>query len=130
MDRLGGSPDFCGDHSMTAPARFILRLGVVAVAVAVIVGLGFLWRVSPAADLVADGGPPNRAASASSNRATSLNPLSGDEGRGDRGAHGVSLSHIDDLVQTTLIQLAVLSGVVVVDRQRRSRRRRGVPLGA
>lgn len=84
--------------------KFLRHLMVVSVVVALVVSVGFLWSHSGAASLVADGG-------------------------GDRRANsGISLSNIDDLVQTVVILGLILGGVVAIDQARR--RRRGARLGA
>jgi len=92
--------------------RYLLRLLVVLAVTAAIIGLGYLWRSSPAASLVSDSGhhgPPSVEG-----------PLAlpvGEDGRG--GAAG--LSSLDDLGATILIGVGVLGVVVFIDTLRRRR---------
>ena len=99
--------------------KFLRQMCAVVAVMAVVVALGFLWKNSSAASLVADdrGGrnqlapPPNGAPGAAP-----------DNQRFDqKGAGGISLSHIDDLAQTLVVMGALVTVVIVVDRSRRKR---------
>jgi len=94
------------------PGRWAVRLLIVVVVIAAIVGLGYLWRASSLASIITDGGREHR-------------PHNGDGGdRFDRFRNdgAFSLGNIDELVQTVFIGVAVLAGVVIIDRVRRARR--------
>ena len=95
---------------------FIGRLLVVAIVVAGVVAIGYGWKHSPAANLVAD--HPRDSDSLGS---SSFGPQR--DGPGGRGNHGLSLGNLSDLGQTLFIEAAIVGGVVLIDRQRRSRRR-------
>ena len=97
-------------------SRYLRRLAVVCAVIAAVVGLGFLWRVSPAAGLVADGGGPRRELPAGASQ-----PRDGDRHH-LRLDGGLDLNSIDDLGQTVFIGVGVLGVVVAVDRARRRRR--------
>lgn len=88
-----------------------MRLLVVAVVIAAIVGLGYLWRSSSLASIITDGGGDRR-------------PPDGGGDRFDRfrDSGAFSLGNIDELLQTMFIGVAVLAGVVFIDRARRQRR--------
>ena len=92
--------------------RYLRRLAVVAVIIALIIGLGYLWRSSPAASLVSDSG---RRGQQSVEGPLAL-PV-GEDGRG--GAAG--LSSLDDLGATILIGVGALGVVVFIDTLRRRR---------
>lgn len=72
--------------------------------------------MSPAASIVSDGDHGGHGGRLPSAGATPI----GDRFR-DRGSGGLSLSSIDDLVQTIVIGVAVMGIVVVIDRVRRHR---------
>lgn len=103
---------------MKSAGTFTLRLFTVALAVVLIVGLGFAWKNSPAADLVAN---RQRDRGAQIDRGLALSRPR-DEQR-NRGNLGVSFGRIDDVAQTLFIEGLILLGVVLIDRQRRLRRR-------
>jgi hypothetical protein len=88
---------------------------VVVAVIAAVIGLGVVWRSSPAASLVAN-----------DHRFGDGGAFHGDrpEGfRGDRrGDGGAGLSSIDDLGQTVFVVAAIVGGVVVIDVSRRRRR--------
>jgi hypothetical protein len=115
---------------MSGRARYATRLLVVMAIIGAIVGLGFVWRVSPAAGIVADGGgrdgrrlPPGVSAADAPSSAPAAGTTDGDRfERRDRGSGGLSLSRADDLVQTMVLGAGVLAVVVLIDRTRRRRR--------
>ena len=102
--------------------KFVRQTVAVVAVVAVIMVFGVLWKHSGAAGLVADGGggPDRRqTVAAPPPPGTNGSPrFDGGFGR-DKGKGSLSLSHVDDLVQTLLIEGGVLAGVVLVDRTRR-----------
>ncbi len=81
------------------PARYALRLLVVAGVFAAVVGLGYLWRNSPLASIVADGRD--------------------DGGRVRGSGPAFSVSNVGDLLTTMLIVAGVMCFVIVVDKVRR-----------
>jgi hypothetical protein len=96
-----------------------VRLLVVVAVIAAVIGLGVVWRSSPAASLVSndrrfgDGG--ERGGERHGDRPEGF--------RGDRrGDGGAGLSSIDDLGQTVFVVAAIVGGVVVIDLARRRRR--------
>ena len=97
--------------SVRRPGRYGLRLLVILAVTAALGGLGYLWRSSALASIVADG-----------------RPHGGDGfqrdggGLGGRGSTAFSLGNIDDLVATIVIGVAVLGVVIVIDKARRRRR--------
>jgi len=108
--------------------KFVRQTVAVVAVVAVILALGVVWGHSGAAALVADdrGGQLKRFPDGARlpEGFGSVQP-----GRGDgqnKGNHSLSISNVDDLVQTLFIEGAVLCGVVVIDRSLRQRRRRVV----
>jgi len=100
---------------MSGRLRYGRRLVVVAAVVAAIVGLGFLWKHSPAASLVADD-------RSGGDRVARAGARPRDEGFRGNDHSGMSLSNIDELVQTVVIGVGILGAVVVVDRVRRTRK--------
>lgn len=99
---------------MTGRKVWMRRLAVVVLLIAVVVALGFLWRVSPLKGLVIDDhhrrGPGGEARPPG-------------EGFRDRDGGGAfRLASLDDLVQTVLVGAGVLGVVVAVDKWRRRRR--------
>ena len=101
---------------MNGATRYRRRLVVVVALVAAVIGLGFLWRSSPAANLVAD----DRTGRAEP--AAPTGPLRGDAQFRSQNGGGFSLANISDLGQTVVIGVGVLGAVVVVDRFRRHRK--------
>ena len=100
--------------------RIIRHLVAASAVVALVVALGFAWSHSNAAGLVADGrGDRQRtfATVAPTDRAQGF-PLDRLE---RRGAHGVSLSNVGDLVQTLFAMGAIIGGVIWIDKARRRR---------
>ena len=97
--------------------RFLRHLLAVCVAVALVVGLGYLWSHTGAASLVADGGRDRRIpATVKAGQVFQPGRLE------QRGAHGLSLSNIGDVIQTLVILGLILGAVVTVDKVRRRRR--------
>ncbi|MFN8052618.1 MAG: hypothetical protein U0Q22_14320 [Acidimicrobiales bacterium] len=106
--------------------KFLRHLLAVSAIVAVVVGIGFAWKASPAASLVADGRDgrdrPGLPAGAPAPPAAVNRTGRFDRDRVERrGAGGISLSNVDDLVQTMFVGVLVLGGVILVDRARRRR---------
>lgn len=99
---------------MTARKVWLRRLAVVVVLIGAVVALGFLWRVSPLKSLVIDHHHGHRPGGEEGP------PAGGFRNRDGGGAF--SLSSIDDLLQTVLVGVAVLGGVVAIDKWRRRRR--------
>ncbi|MCU1366784.1 MAG: hypothetical protein JWN39_2423 [Ilumatobacteraceae bacterium] len=82
----------------------------VAIAVGLVVALGFAWSASGVAGLVSDDGGDRQFAPARPGGRRVLD---------QRGAGGFSLSHADDLVQTLMILALITAAVVVIDKARR-----------
>lgn len=93
--------------------KFARRLMTVSVLVALIVGVGFALKHSPAAGLISDDNANRPSADQTGH------PRDG----GGRGNHGLSISNIGDLAQSLAVQAAVLSAVVLIDQARRRRSR-------
>jgi len=109
--------------------RFVRHFLAASTVVGMVIALGFVWDHSSAASLVADGRSDRSPASASLTQAGQGRAAPA-RGRSDRrGANGMSLSNLDDLIQTLLIEGLILGGVVVVDtaRRRHGRRPRTIP---
>ena len=100
-------------------SRYLRRLAVVCVAIAVVVGLGFLWRISPAAGLITDDHGDRRLPGAAP---SAPNPPQENDRHRSRLNGGFDLGSIDEVVQTMVIGGLVLAIVVAVDRSRRRRR--------
>ena len=96
---------------MRRPGRYGCRLLVVLAITASVTGVGYLWRSSALASIVADGGPGARDGF-----------IRDGAGSGGRGATAFSLGNIDDLIGTIVIGVAVLGVVIVIDKARRHRR--------
>lgn len=118
---------------MSARSTYVRRLLIVIVAIAAVVGLGFAWRASPAAGLVADdhGGRQGREAIEDDDDAPALDTQAQDaptdgrphKGDGERGGGGgIRIDGIPELVKTMVIGTGVLAAVVAFDRARRRRR--------
>jgi hypothetical protein len=103
--------------------KFLRHLLAVSALVALVVALGFAWKGSGAASLVADGRADGRPPSATVARA-GARP---DGGFDQRGGGGFSLSNVDDLEQTLMIEALIVTGVVAIDVARRRRRRAQAP---
>ena len=102
---------------MSRAARYSRRLLVVLAVTAAIIGLGFVWRSSPAASIITDGGRPDR-------REIEGQPApdgSNQPERRDRRGGAACLSSIDELGSTMLIGVGVLAVVIAVDTVRRRR---------
>ena len=97
--------------------KFLRQFMAVCVLVAAVIGVGFAWKHSAAASLVAD----DRADRPSASQSPPPGPDQRD--RGPRGNHGLSISNIGDLGQSLAVQGAVVGAVVLIDRKRRQRRR-------
>ena len=102
---------------MSRAARYSRRLLVVSAVTAAIIGLGFVWRSSPAASIITDGGRPDR------REVGGQPPPDGAERPERRDRHGgaAGLSSIDELGSTMLIGGAVMAAVVGIDIVRRRR---------
>ncbi len=102
--------------------RFLRHIASTLGVVAVIVAIGFLWRITPAASVVADdhdrGGPP--AGFAAKTPPTGRPGFDRSFGRND----SANLTDPSDLIQTIVTVGGVIAGVVVIDA---ARRRRALP---
>lgn len=86
---------------------------VVLLVIAGFVAIGYAWKASPAASLVANQRGDRQPADGS------FSPRD----RGGKGNHGLSVSNVGDLIQSMAIMALVVTGVVVIDVARRQRRR-------
>ena len=102
---------------MTGRSRYATRLLVVAAIITIVVGLGFVWRVSPVAGIVSNdhGGREGRSVPAGE-------PVREERDDRRKGGEGFSLGNADELVQTMVIGAGVMGAVVVVDTARRRRK--------
>lgn len=104
---------------MNGRRRYAARLLVIVAIIAVVVGLGFVWRVSPAASIVSNDREGRE------RRPVPAGAPAPDEERFERrrkGDGGLSLGSVDEVVQTMLIGVGVMAVVVLIDRTRRRRR--------
>jgi hypothetical protein len=108
--------------------KFIRHVLAVTAVVGLVVALGFAWSHSSAASLVADGRRDRRAVPAAVAR-TGSNAADLSRQFDQRGAHGLSLSNISDLVQTLVVLALILGAVVAIDLAHRRRNPR-VPTAA
>ena len=99
--------------------KFLRQMSAVVAVMAVVVALGFLWKNSSAASLVADDRRRPDQQTAGPNGAPKDGPK--DQRFERRGAGGISLSNLDDLAQTLVVMGALVTVVIVVDRSRRKR---------
>jgi len=107
--------------------RYAARLLVVVAIIAVVVGLGFVWRVSPAASIVSN---DREGREGREGRPVPAGAPAPDEERFERrrkGDGGLSLGSVDEVVQTMLIGVGVMAVVVLIDRTRRRRRASAAP---
>ena len=102
--------------------KFTRQLAVVIVVIGAFVAVGYAWKHSPAAGLVTDHrGDRQRSDGSSGPAPVRLAPV--DQRIGGRGNHGLSVSNVGDLIQSLLITVLVVAGVVFFDRARRPRQR-------
>ncbi len=87
-------------------ARFVARALVVCAGVALIIGLGFVWKESPLAGIVAD------------DRTGQLQVQSDGFGGDRRLNDGFSFANASDLIQTFAILGGIVAAVVVIDKVR------------
>lgn len=112
----GASPVCRGGDvsSVRKPGRYTMRMVVVLAVIAGVIGLGVLWRSSPAASLVRN---DRRFGDGRQRHAPSPREFRSDRGR----ESAAGLSSIDDLGQTVFVVAAITAVVVVVDKSRRRR---------
>lgn len=128
MDPVGRTADLQAVNRGGHTVKFVRQSVAVVAVVAAILVLGVAWGHSGAAGLVADDHAgqiarfPDGARLPAPEGFGSLQPRRGD-GQ-NKGDHSLSISNVDDLVQTLFIEGAVLCGVVIIDRSLRQRRRR------
>jgi hypothetical protein len=103
--------------------KLLRHLLAVSTMVALVVALGFAWKGSGAASLVADGRGEGRPPSATVGKFGAPH----DGGFDQRGGGGFSPSNIGDLEQTLMIEALIVAGVVAIDVARRRRRRAQAP---
>lgn len=102
--------------------RLIRHFAAVVVLVGCIVGVGYTWSQSGLASLVSDDrrdGPPGRPGDAAEAQRTEGDRE--DHRDQDRSSGGLSLSSIDDLLQTIVVEVGLGAVVVIADRSRRKR---------
>jgi len=95
--------------------RFLRHLLAVLAVIAVIIGLGYLWKASPAASLISNGGGHDAGRQFAPPRG---NP-SDQGGRNLDG--GFALGRVDDLAQTVIEVALIFGAVVLIDQARRRR---------
>ena len=124
MGRLGREAPLRTQIAETDEMKFLRQFVVACALVAVIVGLGFAWKHSPAAGLVADGGRDRRDRVATAPIAPDDPAFARIRERDNRGEHGMSISNLDDLAQSLVAEAAIVGVVVVIDLRRRKARTR------
>ena len=106
--------------------KFLRQLLAVLAVVAVVMALGYAWKVSPAASVVSD----HRSLQTDRGSAGAPPPGFRPDDRGRNLNGGLSLSRADDLVQTLVVLALIIGGVVIVDRLRRRNGNPRVPAAA
>ena len=102
---------------MKFATRSTVRVVGVCAAITLIIGLGFVWKVSPFAGIVANDNGRQPVDSQQLAR-QSAGQQQGGPGRDNRGTGGFDFGTISDFIQTFVILGGVLSAVVVFDKCR------------
>ncbi len=128
VDSHGGSQDSVTAHTNEERRRmkFLRQLLAVFAVAAVIIGLGFVWKHSPLASLVADGrGNDQRVGITNVQVQPNTPPLPDvqNAGRSNRGNHGLSIANVSDLAQSMVVEGLIIGAIVVIDLRRRNHRR-------